>query len=150
MNITNSMPRALRRMLTRLAPALALGLSAPLVSAAELITNGSFETGTPAPSATSGQVSVAAGNTANLPGWTASAGMGWYFKASAWGMTTPDGACLFNLYGTTGADTHCNYTPQHNPARRTGTLYPYHVHPPIHSVVYLVCLVCLVHLTGRN
>lgn len=97
--------RPLHRIRTGLAPALAPGLFITPVPAAEFILNGSFEEGTPAPSATSGQLSVAAGNTANLTGWTASAGIGWYFKASAWGMTAPDGACLFNLYGTSGTYT---------------------------------------------
>jgi hypothetical protein len=73
-------------------------------SAQQMISNGSFEVGSPAPGG-SGQLQIAAGDTANLPGWSASTGMGWYFRATAWGLTAPDGEMLFNLYGTTGAYT---------------------------------------------
>ncbi len=77
------------------------------VTEAELLSNGSFEIGDPAPPTDSGQIQVAAGDTANLPGWTASTDMGWYFKYAAWGMTAPVGAGerLFNLNGDTGLTT---------------------------------------------
>jgi len=94
-------PKPLRRCLTGLAAALTLGLFVTPASAQQMILNGSFEVGTPIPG-DSGQLSIAAGNTANLPGWTASTGMGWYFRATAWAMTAPDGAMAFNLNGSTG------------------------------------------------
>ncbi len=82
----------------------AFTVEANLVS--ELLSNGSFEIGDPAPPADAGQIKVVAGDTANLPGWTASAEMGWYFKYAAWGMTAPDGAGerLFNLINAAGAN----------------------------------------------
>ena len=100
-------PKPLRRILTGLATALALGLFTTPVFAAEFIQNGSFEDGTPAPSAVGGQIQVALGNTANLPHWTASTAMGWYFKYTAWGKTAPLGAGerLFNFNGITGSRT---------------------------------------------
>ena len=82
--------KPLRRILTGLALG-AMALCITPASAQELISNGSFEVGTPVPGS-SGQLQIAAGDTANLPGWTASTAMGWYFKATAWGMTAPDGA----------------------------------------------------------
>lgn len=100
-------PNPLRRILTGLAAALTMGLFVTPTSAQEMISNGSLEDGVPAPSAASGQITVAAGNTANLPGWTASTTMGWYFKYTAWGMTPPVGAGerLFNLNSPTGTYT---------------------------------------------
>ncbi|MCX6872543.1 MAG: DUF642 domain-containing protein [Verrucomicrobia bacterium] len=96
-------PKPLRRMLTCLALG-AMALCVTPASAQQMISNGSFETGDPAPG-DSGQLQIAAGDTANLPGWTAATGMGWYFRAAAWGMTAPDGAMLFNFYGGTGIYT---------------------------------------------
>jgi hypothetical protein len=98
-------PKPLRRMLTGLAAALTLGLFVTPASAQQMISNGSFEVGNPVPGS-SGQLAIAAGDTANLPGWTASTGgMGWYFRATAWGMTAPDGAFCFNLNSPTGVYT---------------------------------------------
>ena len=74
------------------------------VSAQDLISNGSFEVGSPVPG-NSGQLQIAAGNTANLPGWTASRAFGWYFRASAWGRTAPDGLFNMNLNSATGLNT---------------------------------------------
>ena len=74
------------------------------VSAQDLISNGSFEVGSPVPG-NSGQLQIAAGNTANLPGWTASRAFGWYFRASAWGRTAPDGSFNMNLNSATGLNT---------------------------------------------
>ena len=96
-------PKPLRRILTVLALG-AMALCITPVSAQNLITNGSFEVGTPVPG-NSGQLQIAAGDTANLPGWTASRAFGWYFRASAWGMTAPDGLFNMNLNAATGLNT---------------------------------------------
>ena len=93
----------LRRILTVLALG-AMALCITPVSAQNLITNGSFEVGTPVPG-NSGQLQIAAGDTANLPGWTASRAFGWYFRASAWGRTAPDGLFNMNLNSATGLNT---------------------------------------------
>ena len=116
----NVMPptKPLRRMLTGLAAALTLGLFVTPASAQQKITNGSFEVGDPVPG-NSGQLSIAAGNTAKLPGWTANTGMGWYFRATAWGMTAPDGAMAFNLNSPTGT-----YTLSQSFAVTAGDTYP--------------------------
>ncbi|MEI6607700.1 MAG: Ig-like domain repeat protein, partial [Verrucomicrobiota bacterium] len=102
----NVMPpvKPLCRMLIGLAAAMTLGIFVTAASAQQMITNGSFEVGDPVPG-NSGQLSIAAGNTAKLPGWTANTGMGWYFRATAWGMTAPDGAMAFNLISQTGIYT---------------------------------------------
>jgi hypothetical protein len=99
-------PKPLRRILTGLALG-AMALCITPASAQEMISNGSLEDGVPAPSAAGGQITVAAGNTANLPNWTASTTMGWYFKYTAWGKTPPAGAGerLFNLNSATGTYT---------------------------------------------
>ena len=96
-------PNPLRRMLTVLALG-AMALCISPVSAQDLISNGSFEVGSPVPG-NSGQLQIAAGNTANLPGWTASQAFGWYFRASAWGRTAPDGSFNMNLNSATGQNT---------------------------------------------
>ncbi len=93
----------LRRILAVLALG-AMALCVTPVSAQNLITNGSFEVGTPVPG-NSGQLQIAAGNTANLPGWTANRAFGWYFRASAWGRTAPDGSFNMNLNSATGLNT---------------------------------------------
>jgi len=93
----------LRRILTVLALG-AMALCITPVSAQDLISNGSFEVGSPVPG-NSGQLQIAAGNTANLPGWTASQAFGWYFRASAWGRTAPDGSFNMNLNSATGQNT---------------------------------------------
>ena len=95
--------KPLRRILTVLALG-AMALCITPVSAQNLITNGSFEVGNPVPG-NSGQLSIASGNTANLPGWTASRAFGWYFRAAAWGRTAPDGLFNMNLNSATGLNT---------------------------------------------
>ena len=123
-------PKSLRRILTVLALG-AMALCISPVSAQNLITNGSFEVGTPVPG-NSGQLQIAAGNTANLPGWTASRAFGWYFRASAWGRTAPDGSFNMNLNSATGLNTLSQsfavaagdtYTVSYYEARRGGGGY---------------------------
>ena len=117
----------LRRILAVLALG-AMALCVTPISAQNLITNGSFEVGTPVPG-NSGQLQIAAGNTANLPGWTASRAFGWYFRASAWGRTAPDGEFNMNLNSATGLNTLSQsfavaagdtYTVSYYEARRGG------------------------------
>ena len=120
-------PKPLRGILAVLALG-AMALCVTPISAQNLITNGSFEVGTPVPG-NSGQLQIAAGNTANLPGWTASRAFGWYFRASAWGRTAPDGEFNMNLNSATGLNTLSQsfavaagdtYTVSYYEARRGG------------------------------
>ena len=99
MNSTHSLPRALRLIFTCLAPALALALGVTPGSAAELLTNGSFETGKTV--SDGGYVAVALPS-ADLPGWSGNFTQ-WYMNH--WnGITAQDGTRYVNLCYGTGTD----------------------------------------------
>ena len=79
--------------------ALALGLFVTPVFPADLISNGSFETGKDFAGAAYTAVDP---GTADLPGWTGPAGFEWYINGPVWGTPAQDGTRFMNLISLAG------------------------------------------------
>ncbi|MCF7676407.1 MAG: DUF642 domain-containing protein [Akkermansiaceae bacterium] len=92
----------LRRILTSIAPILALALFLTPVSAAELISNGSFETGKDFAGAAYTAVNP---GTADLPGWSGTTPYSWYINGPVWGTPAQNGTAFMNLNNVTGLNT---------------------------------------------
>ena len=105
------------------AVAIAAMLFLPALAAqAEMISNGSFETGKDFGGAAYTAVDP---GTADLPGWTGPASFTWYINGPVWGLPAQDGTAFMNLNSPTGA-----YTLSQSFAVVAGTEYAvsYYVH----------------------